>query len=71
MLIYVIGLSALIVTGVCSFTEEELSEHLGSACRGFLLSVLAPEDAHTSLIPALEQVIDGSLRSYLGNTDRI
>lgn len=71
MLIYVIGLSTLIVTGVCSFTEEELSEHLGSACRGFLLSVLAPEDAHTSLIPASEQIIDGSLRSYLGNTDRI
>ncbi len=63
--VYLCGMTTLLATGVCSFTEEERSEHLGNACRGFLLTLLAPEDQRVTLTPREGQEIEGSVESYI------
>jgi len=37
--LYICGIATLTATGVCKFSDEELSSLLGNACRGFIISM--------------------------------
>lgn len=62
--IYCHGIASLTATGVCAFSDEELSRLLGNACRGFLMVMQAPEDLRTAVIPQPEAVMVGSIDTY-------
>ncbi|MBO4902134.1 MAG: TetR/AcrR family transcriptional regulator [Lachnospiraceae bacterium] len=49
--IFTHGIASMTATGACLFSEEETAELLGKSCRGFLMAIHAPEDAHTDMIP--------------------
>ena len=68
--IYLCGMATLQATGARSFSEEERSTHLGNACRGFLMALLAGEDDRISLRPQKGQMIGGSVESYLKREER-
>ncbi|MBQ7582066.1 MAG: TetR/AcrR family transcriptional regulator [Lachnospiraceae bacterium] len=49
--IFTHGIASMTATGACTFSQNELAELLGKSCRGFLMAIHAPEDAHTDMIP--------------------
>lgn len=63
--VYVTGLASLMVMGVCSFSDEELSSMLGSVCRGMLISISAPSDSMTDFVPGKGKAIDRDVSSYI------
>ena len=66
--IYCHGIATLTATGVCSFSDKELSRMLGHACRGFLLVLQAPEDDRTGIVPQPGAQIPGDRETYFQMT---
>lgn len=62
--IYCHGIASLTATGVCAFSDEELSQMFGNACRGFLMALKAPADSRTAVIPQFDTVVSGTVESY-------
>lgn len=62
--IYAHGIATLCATETLSFTEEDIAQKLGDLCRGLLMSLKAPKDEHTGLIPSVGTVIPDGLDSY-------
>lgn len=65
MMIYSFGLASLFVNSACVMTEEEISEHIGNACRGFLATIKMPKDERTKIIPSAESQDLGKVEDYI------
>nr|MDD6335267.1 TetR/AcrR family transcriptional regulator [bacterium] len=61
---YAHGIATLCASEVVSFTREEISEKLGSLCRGLLMNLHAPKDPRTAVMPGKDTVIAGSMDDY-------
>lgn len=55
---YGYGLAAMCATEACIFSDEELSEALGNACRCFVTGAKLDPDNHVRMMPAKDAVVD-------------
>ena len=55
---YGYGLAVMCATEACIFTDEELSEALGNACRCFVTGAKLDYDEHVKMMPAKNAVVD-------------
>lgn len=65
--IYAHGIATLCATGTLHFSEEDVAQKLGNLCRGLLMSLKAPKDARTGMMPEVGADISGSLAGYMKN----
>lgn len=63
--IYVHGIATLCASEALRFTQEDISQKLGNLCRGLLMSLKAPRDERTGLIPGVGTVVPGSVEDYM------
>lgn len=63
--IYAHGIATLCATGTLRFTEEDVSQKLGDLCRGLLMSLKAPKDGRTGMMPGVGTVVSGSVEGYM------
>jgi hypothetical protein len=47
-----------------SFTDEEIAQKLGTLCRGLLMTLRAPDDERTAVIPGSDVIMPGSVEDY-------
>jgi len=65
---YIHGMATLIVTGACSFSDEEICSRLGTICRGMLLLLKMPKDDRTDILPQNGDESLGDINSYISKT---
>lgn len=64
--IYAHGLAAFCASGAVQVTEEAVAEKIGTLCRALVMSLSAPEDPRTAILPGQDTVIPGSVTDYIG-----
>ena len=65
MLIYVHGMSAMIISGTVPIDERELAENLGGACRGFVMQLKSKPDERIRVMPGTETTDMGDFEEYI------
>lgn len=65
MNIYCMGMCAMASAGSIRFEESEIAQLLGSAVRGLVMGVRAPEDDRTAFIPQMDRGPEGGIEEYL------
>ncbi len=65
MWLYAHGIAALCASEVVQMTETEISEKLGTLCRGLLMSLHTPRDERTAILPGRETLMPGSVEDYM------
>ena len=62
---YAHGLAALSASEMMKFSDEEISERIGTVCRGLVMSLKAPKDERTKIIPKIDTKIPGTVEDYI------
>lgn len=65
MWLYAHGLAALCASEAVHFTQTEIAEKLGVLCRGLLITLHAPKDERTQIVPGQDVSLPGSVEDYM------
>ena len=61
---YAHGIAAMCASEAVGFSDEEIAQKLGVICRGLLMTLHAPTDERTAVIPGPDVVMSGSVEGY-------
>ena len=61
---YAHGIAAMCASEAVSFSDEEIAQKLGVICRGLLMTLHAPADERTAVIPGPDVVMSDSVEGY-------
>ena len=61
---YAHGIAAMCASEAIGFSDEEIAQKLGVICRGLLMTLHAPADERTAVIPGPDVVISGNVEGY-------
>lgn len=61
---YAHGIAAMCASEAVGFSDEEIAQKLGTICRGLLMTLHAPADERTAVIPGPDVVMPDGIEDY-------